>query len=254
LREAALELDVIAHAALALHLAATTCPPAGTSATGPADVTFDAAHVAVMGHDLGAAIAQLAATQEPVFRAIVLSGTGGSWLNTMLFKRKPTALLPVVELLVHQNPIAAGDPIATILQWALEPADPQIYAAVTSGRQVLDIEGVVDDYALPRIANATSLALRLDLAGTELDNGADPRLADQLALGPLLPLVGRAVVGLPAPSPAVVQYAEDGIEDGHEVLFQVDGPKHAYQCFLASWLATGSAMVPVAAARDAPCP
>ena len=42
-------------------------------------------------------------------------------------------------------------------------------------------------------------------------------------------------------------------EDGHEVVFQTDGPKHQYQCFLASWL-SGPPVVPVDDTRDAACP
>jgi hypothetical protein len=50
-----------------------------------------------------------------------------------------------------------------------------------------------------------------------------------------------------------VQHAEDGVEDGHEVMFQLDAPKHQYQCFLDSWL-TGTPSVPAGDDRDAPCP
>jgi hypothetical protein len=156
----------------------------------------------------------------------------------------------------------------TLAQWALEPADPQVYGDAIvkqGGRHVLMVQGVVDDYILPRIANATSLSFGLDLAGTELDTESDPRLAGELALGPLLPLIGRGAIAMPVSgnvhlaggrtaTAIVTQHHEDGIEDGHEVLFQTDGPKHEYQCFLASWLATGTPSVPVDAARDAPCP
>ena len=130
-------------------------------------------------------------------------------------------------------------------------------------RQVLMMQGIVDDYILPNIANSTSLSFGLDLAGSELDTGADPRLAGELPVGPLLPLVPldpRGVIALPVARNAgevtavVTQHPEDGIEDGHEVVFQTDVPKHEYQCFLASWLATGVAGVPADASRDAPCP
>jgi len=135
-----------------------------------------------------------------------------------------------------------------------------VYDQDVVGRHVLMEQGIVDVYILPRIANATSLPMRLDLAGPELDTEDDPRLAEQQALGPLLPLVGRQSISLPASgngpggaTAVVVQHLEDGIEDGHEVVFQTDAPKHQYQCFLASWLA-GAPSVPPDAARDAPCP
>jgi hypothetical protein len=179
----------------------------------------------------------------------------------------------VVSTLLRVSTLAADDPVLTFAQWALEPADPQVYGASIvhtppagiDPRHVLMVQGIVDDYILPRIANATSLSFGLDLAGPELDTSSDPRLADELALGPLLPIIGRSMIALPAASNArlgdgrtataiVTQHAEDGIEDGHEVLFQTDPPKHEYQCFLASWLKTGIPSVPTDAARDAPCP
>ena len=127
------------------------------------------------------------------------------------------------------------------------------------------IQGVVDDYILPRIANATSLSIGLDLAGPEHDTESDPRLVDELTVGPLLPLIDRSSIALPAASnvqaggghhatAVLTQHLEDGIEDGHEVMFQTDAPKHEYQCFLASWLATGMPSVDVDQLRDAPCP
>ncbi len=254
IRESALELDVIAHVGIGLSIDTSDCP--GAAATS----TFDATHVAIMGHSMGAWIAPLAAASEPLFGALVLSGAGGSWIENIMYKQKPVAPFQVIESLLQDGGLRADDPMITVAQWALEPADPQIYGASIAPRHVLMEQGMVDDYILPRIANATSLSFGLDLAGPELDTEPDPRLADELPLGPLLPLAGRAAIGLPASANAhgstmvVVQHLEDGIEDGHEVLFQTDAPKHQYQCFLQSWLARGVPTVPADATRDAACP
>ncbi|MBA3463387.1 MAG: hypothetical protein H0T46_25755 [Deltaproteobacteria bacterium] len=258
-RENALELDVIAHVATKLHLDASDCPGAAA-----ADVTFDDEHFALMGHSNGAWISPLAAAHEPLFGALILSGAGGSWIANILHKKKPLAPYGVIASLLRVFELRADEPIMTFAQWALEPADPQVYGASILPRHVLITQGMVDNYILPRIANATNLSMGLDLAGPELDRASDPRLAEQLPLGPLLPLIGRRVIGLPATAnvsfsnisatAVVVQRPEDGIEDGHEAFFQTDAPKHAYQCFLASWVATGTPTVPVDAPRDAPCP
>jgi hypothetical protein len=270
-RENALELDVIAHVATKLHLDASDCPPAVGTGAGPADVTFDAAHFGLMGHSNGAWISPLAAAHEPLFGALLLSGAGGSWIENILYKKKPLAPYGVIASLLRVFELRADEPIMTLAQWALEPADPQVYGAsivraapLGNPRHVLISQGMVDNYILPRIANSTNLSVGLDLAGPELDTANDPRLANQLALGPLLPLIGRRAIGLPATAnvsiaghnatAVVVQRPEDGLEDGHEAMFQTDAPKHAYQCFLASWLATGTPNVPIDAARDAPCP
>jgi len=266
IRESAIELDVIAKVAVGLHLDASAC-----AGSGGADVTFDAAHVGIMGHSMGSWIEPLAVAFEPVFRVVLMSGAGGSWIENIMYKQKPTPVYEAVAALLHDNDLRADDPIMMFAQWALEPADPQVYGRaivrepVTGAqpRQVLMMQGIVDDYILPNIANSTSLSFGLDLAGSELDTGADPRLAGELPVGPLLPLVPldpRGVIALPVARNAgevtavVTQHPEDGIEDGHEVVFQTDVPKHEYQCFLASWLATGVAGVPADASRDAPCP
>jgi len=274
-RESAVELSVIAHVAAGLQLDTSDCPPAGTSDPGPATASFDDQHFALMGHSMGATIAPQAVAAEPLYRALLLSGAGGSWIENLVYKHKPLDLPSVVGLLLHQGgDIRVDDPMLTLAQWALEPSDPQVFGGAiirnpTGGaapRHVLMEQGIVDNYILPRIANTTSLSIGLDQAGTPLDDPtSDERIADQSALAPLLPLVGRAAVSLPASGnvqPAggdpvtavVVQHLEDGVEDGHEVVFQTDGAKHQYQCFLASWLADGIPTVPVDASRDAMCP
>ncbi|MBI5477668.1 MAG: hypothetical protein HY906_02365, partial [Deltaproteobacteria bacterium] len=128
-------------------------------------------------------------------------------------------------------------------------------------RHVLMLQGIVDHYIMPPIADALSLALGLDLAGAAVD-ATVAEVADLAPLGPLLPLVGRGPIGLPASAnvvvPAgtatavVVQHPEDGIEDGHEVVFQTEAPMHQYRCFLATF-AAGTPVVPQGRAADAPC-
>jgi hypothetical protein len=109
-------------------------------------------------------------------------------------------------------------------------------------------QGIVDTYILPSIAHASSLGMRLDLAGTPKE-ATVPELEQFLALPEVLPLVDRAVVALPARgnraveggaavTAVVVQYYEDGIEDGHEVMYQLEPPKRQIRCFLQS-LAAG---------------
>ena len=50
----------------------------------------------------------------------------------------------------------------------------------------------------------------------------------------------------------VVQEKEDGVEDGHEVVFQTEAPKHQYRCFLES-LKSGLPEVPTPGSETAPC-
>ena len=52
----------------------------------------------------------------------------------------------------------------------------------------------------------------------------------------------------------VVQYVQDAIEDGHEVMYQLPSPKRQYRCFLQSLAADGVPRVPEVGGVDDPCP
>jgi len=177
-------------------------------------------------------------------------------------KLSPLEVRPMAEAVLgyDEGQLVTEDPVLALLQWAGESADPPPYAAPLSGAdgpETLVVQGIVDTYILPPMANATSLSLGLDQGGDALD--ADhPELADFRPLGEVLGFVGRASTPLPAEgnvdgrTAVVVQHAEDGIQDGHEVLFQTGAARHQLRCFLAAWR-VGSAVVPPPAEIDSPC-
>lgn len=255
-RQSAIELIVMAHALDPVSLDTSDCP--GASAT----AKIDTAHLAIMGHSMGGWIAPLAMAGDSRYGAAILSGAGGSYIANVLDKIKPLHVKPYAEILLDYNMDArtldAHDPALTIVQWGAEPSDPQVYdsaivrepAAGQSARHVLMVQGIVDHYILPSIANATSLALGLDLAGAELDGqNSELMTLQQTPLSTVLPLAGRSAIALPASANAsgatavVVQHASDGVQDGHEVIFQLDAPKAQYRCFLSTWL-SGTPRVP----------
>jgi hypothetical protein len=63
-RESALELILEAHLLPTMSFDASDCPGART-ASGSATIHFDATHLAMMGHSMGATIAPLAVALEP---------------------------------------------------------------------------------------------------------------------------------------------------------------------------------------------
>jgi len=278
IRESAVELVLLAHVLEGLSFDPIDCPGlAAGGATSP-HVTFDMKNAALMGHSMGATIEPLVLAYEPLYRAAVLSGAGASWIENILYKELPLDVLPAIDLLLgypnlHRT-LDVGDPALSLIQWAIEPADPLVYTSriirePASGelpRHVLMEQGIVDHYILPPIANATSLSLGLDLAGTELD-GTAAELASMPTLLSVIGFAGRNPVGLPASlnlvtppvsgvehavTGVVIQHPSDGIEDGHEIVFQTDPPKHEYRCFLQSFLA-GKPVVPTNGTAFAPC-
>ncbi|HEX8791426.1 MAG TPA: hypothetical protein VF765_10790, partial [Polyangiaceae bacterium] len=85
-RESGAEYALFAHVLAALTLDVSDCP--GT--TSPA--RFDATRMGLMGHSMGATISPLSLATEPRFRAGILSGAGGSWIENVMYKLHP---LPV---------------------------------------------------------------------------------------------------------------------------------------------------------------
>ena len=270
IRQSAIELSLVARALDRLAIApAAAAACAGTSAGAQ---KFDLGHLAIWGHSTGATIAPLAAAIEPRIGAVLLSGSGGSYLENVLWKKAPLDVKPLAELLLGYTAkgrsLTADDPVLSLIQWAAEPADPQVYArrlarappAGTAPRHLLQFQGIVDHYILPPLVQAVSIPLGVDLAGPALDVAS----AELSVFTPLEAALGRADRGriaLPARgnqaagavTAVVVQQPQDGIEDGHEVAFQTEAPKHQYRCFLKSWLA-GVPQVPVAGGLRDPCP
>lgn len=266
-RQSALELalmpDILRDAAIDVSGCAGADAPGGLA-------KLDVDEAAIMGHSMGAAIAPLALVHVDSYRAILLSGAGGSFLENMIWKEKPIAVKPMAELIlglaVAGYELREETPILSMLQWAGEPADAPLYGRYvideprTGGpRHVLMMQGIVDHYIMPPIADATSLSFGLDLGGDALEAGV-AELDGIAPLPELLPLVAREQRALPVEgnrgggevTAAVLQFPEDGIEDGHEVMFQTEAPKHAYRCFLSS-LALGSPRIPRPGAATDPC-
>jgi len=246
-------------------LGAITIDGSGCAGASPS-VTFDGGTTTIMGHSMGGWIAPMTLALGG-FDAAILSGAGGSWIENVVHKLSPIAVRPIAEALLGYDRIGRAlgehDPVLTLLQWAGEAADPQVYGAAPprdGGRaardtHVLMIEGIVDTYILPPIANATALSLALDLAGTAHDE-RDARLAAFVPLGALLGFVDRDQRALPivgndgGRTRVVVQSPGDAIEDGHEAMFQTPAPKHQYRCFLVDLAAGVAPTVRVGAADE----
>jgi hypothetical protein len=210
---------------------------------------------------MGATIAQPVMAKEPLYKAVVLSGAGASWLENIIFKKKPLDVKGVAEVLLnygkHQRKLHRHDPAVSLVQWAGDSSDAPAYNRLLTGGHVLMLQGIVDHYILPPIANATSLSLGLDLAGGAVD-AATEELAPFDPLNELLAFSGRGEKAYPVRGNqdgrtlVVVQHREDGVEDGHEVMFQLEGPKVQYRCFLQSLAETGVPTVVEPAATACP--
>ncbi len=268
IRQSAAELVLTAHILDGLTVDASACPTVLN-----ANIKFDTTKLGLMGHSMGATISPLSAAFEPRFGAVVMSGCGGSFIENVLYKELPILIRPLAEVLIGYPPIGRklteGDAALSLVQWAAEGADPPTYGSrILNGsgapHNVLMFQGIVDHYILPPMANAATLSFGLDLGAGELDNTV-PEIADFTPISSLLPLSGRSAITLPAQSnysigngqgvtAVVSQHLSDGIEDGHEMMFQEQGPKYQYRCFLASYASGGAVVVPPSMDSDTLCP
>ncbi len=236
IRQSALEQRLVRERLATFSFDVSAC----AGATGPFHI---GKQVAIMGHSMGASILPLVTSTAPAYDASILSGAGGSYILNVMDKLLPLAVLPVAEGLlgydVRNRALTPFDPALTLFQWAVESSDTQLYAAAMGGN-ILMLQGLVDHYILPSIANTLTLAAGLDLAGPELDF-LQPELQQlhQPFLRDLLPLFAKKPLDLPVSGNAgnltrvVSQNLGDTIEDGHETNFQTERPKQLYRCFLS---------------------
>jgi hypothetical protein len=251
IRQTAIEQALLADWAGSLTVDATDCPGLAQASVG-----FDAEHVALMGHSMGATIAPLVAALEPRYRAIILSGSGSSWIENVLHKQKPWPVEELAEILIGYLPLELDryDPVLSVVQWAAEGADPLNYnryllnEARGQARHVLMFQGIVDHYIMPTIANAESASLGVDVGGQALDADT-PELWGSQTLDDALRWSGRQRLPYPISgnregrTAVVVQHRADAIRDGHEVVFQTEPPKVQLRCFLRSWRSAGTPVV-----------
>ena len=258
IRQSGVELVLVPEILENLTIDVADCPGAAPT-SGGTTVRFDTDHLVLFGHSMGATIAPLTLAYQPAYDATIMSGAGASFLENILFKQKPLPVLAIAEAIVGyattQYSLHRHDPVLTITQWAGEPSDSFVYtdAVVRSpiagqSRHVLMLQGIVDHYIMPSIANAMSLSLGLDLAGPALDEGV-PEIEQFRSLASWSKLMGFEQLELPVSgnqdhgrgvtTAVVVQFPGDNIEDGHETVFQTEGPKNLYRCFLES-LASGT--------------
>jgi hypothetical protein len=213
LRQSALEISLVPDILPRITFDLGDCAGAG-----PGTPTFDLGHLALLSHSMGSSISPLALAGDPRYRAAILSGSGGSNIENVVFKANPVPLYVAGELMGLQSSCAIDEfPVAlSLLQWATESSDSQVYARRMiadsappgaswwsgNARSILMIQGIVDHDILPPIADAMTLAEGLDLGLGPNSCSADPR-CDLLpvygevasfgypSLADLLPLSGR---------------------------------------------------------------
>ncbi|HEY8079194.1 MAG TPA: dickkopf-related protein [Labilithrix sp.] len=137
--------------------------PAASSPTG-ADIRFD--RIAFWGHSQGATEGGIALSYVADYSGATLSGEGASLIDALVTKTSPVniaAALPFV--LEDASGVNQYHPVLTILQNAIDPADPLNHAkTVATGKHVFQPWGQSDTYTPTAVQETFFLAAGLGLA------------------------------------------------------------------------------------------
>jgi hypothetical protein len=108
--------------------------------------------------------------------------------------------------------------------------------------------GFRDGYFHPRSQAAVALTMGIPLVG----ESAEPILAERLQMAGRLPIDYPVSANLNGKTAAVISY--DAPHDlGHYVLFNQEGARHQYTCFLATVGTEDGAKIFAAGSLDSPC-
>jgi hypothetical protein len=239
----------------------TTVDPSlapGLDAGGAGAIRFDPERISGMGQSMGTTLGISWMTVDPRAKGFVASGAGGILVEVAVSAHEPVTLKPVLEgfmgLSESGGEIHTAHPMLHAFQNLWDYVDPIAKAPYVSlmphegyaPRHIMMTAGYRDGYFAPRSQAAMATALGASLVGAEIE----PTLPETLRLAghdtmpyPLKANMNGKTVG-------VVHFAAPE-ELGHYVVFNQDGARHQYTCFVAS--IGGETKIAEARGLDDPC-
>lgn len=256
---AAMELTILSRLMLSTSVDAGLSEHlnAGSNANGL--IGFDPARLSAMGQSMGSTIGVAWATVDPRVKGIVFSGSGGMLIEIANTALEPLDLKPTLELLIFdgQPDIHLAHPLLHTFQSLWDRVEPVAKGPYVSQnphpgfapKDIMMTAGYRDGYFHPRSQAALALSLGTPIAGSF----AEPILNERLKLA------GRSVEPFPLQrnfenyTSGVVSFAAPHTL-GHYVVFNQEGSRHQYTCFLESvGRAEGAIILEPADSVHAPC-
>ncbi|MCW5807694.1 MAG: glycine--tRNA ligase subunit beta [Deltaproteobacteria bacterium] len=256
------EQRLLLDALLALRIPGAVVQACGLPAV---EQRFDPGALVAGGHSMGGMYTNMIGAVEPRYGALTPFGAGGFW-NMMILD---TEIVPGARGLlagtlgVDPDHLTFAHPALALLGLGWEIAEPGAAMARLArrplpglpARHVYQPIGLDDKFFPNPVFDAAALAYGNQQAGEIVW----PTTQDALRTDPSGELAG--VIAYPvranraALTSVVVQYADDGILDAHQIHRQLPAVRYQYGCFLASYLRDGIPTVPAPAADErAACP
>ena len=231
---------------------------AADSAAGAGDgkVRFDTSRLLIAGHSLGSYLTGMLAGALDGVDGAILSGAGGTWVEFAFGPKDPIDLQGVVETLSLPpgEDLDKFHPFIDVFEFAAAAADNTLYTRHIlrepwpghGAPHVLVVEGQPDAQVPTGLQRALVRSVGVDLVGDDVGKRSIDRLL------PGLHAIGRAALAGPAfgnvvvdfgggvtskRTGVVVRYAEDGLLDGHSVLFQREDTRRVFVDFVGSVVA-----------------
>ncbi len=206
---------------------------------------FDATKLAVLGHSQGGTTGPLFLAHEPKIGAIVLSGAGGSLVQSLLKKTNPVNIPAALKIVLAELESVGDDhPVIHLIQTWFDAADTMHYAPMitkeppkeTPGRHLLMLYGQGDTYTPPATSRILADRLGLEVVAPALDTGKG-QAYDGITVIPA-PVALNKIVSENPVTIAMTHYAPTDY-DGHFVLYRNDAAKAHVGAFLTGFFKDG---------------
>jgi len=255
----AMELTILSRLMLATTVDAQLSENLNSGSAANNLIRFNPERLTAMGQSMGSTIGVSWATVDPRVKGIVFSGAGGMLVEIANTALEPMDLKPTLELLIFdgQPDIHLAHPLLHTFQSLWDMVDPVAKGSYISQnphpgfapKDIMMTAGYRDGYFHPRSQAALAITLGTPIAGSAVE----PLLAERLELAGLSPVALPVNHNFETYTSGVASFSAPHTL-GHYVVFNQEGSRHQYTCFLNTVGTSGGAVIfEPASSVDAPC-
>ncbi len=212
--------------------------PRGLDGFAAQGIPLDGKRLALYGHSQGGNAASLVAARQSSYGTIVMSGTGGTLIYTLLGKTQPVNVPAVLPYLLGETGAAAVDashPVLNLMQMYFERSDSVNFArrlfkeplADMTPHHILHVYGIDDSYSVVKTQQSYALAAQLKAALPLVDAFGLDTVAAPVSFNEFFGWSGKLTA-------VQIQYAPAAGHDGHFVSTENSSARAAIQEMLVT--------------------